>query len=172
MLIYEGGAYATTRIEDSAKHSAGAYPRRAVCAGWAIMGIELRCFDDLQNDMVNMAAALDDGPAVNRALKAGAVPIEEQMLHNASTDPKIITGDLHDSIRTGNVGKKRGGGKRITIGVHYKDKGAFYANPLEFGHGGPAPAPAHPFVRPAFDVKANEALEEMKRVLRDELNNR
>jgi HK97 gp10 family phage protein len=96
------------------------------------MGIELRGFDDLQDDMLNMAAALDNGPAVNRALKAGAVPIEEQMLHNASTDPAIITGDLHDSIRTGNVGKKRGGGKRITIGVHYKDKGAFYANPLEF----------------------------------------
>ena len=136
------------------------------------MAIELRGFDDLKDDLINMAAALDQGPGVNRALQAGAVPIEDQMLHNASTDPAIITGDLHGSIRTGSVKKKAGGGKRITVGVHHKDKGASYANPVEHGHGGPAPAPAHPFVRPAFDVKSNEAFEEIKRVLRDELNNR
>ena len=128
--------------------------------------------DDLQNDMVNMAYALDQGPGVNRALKAGAVPIEEQMLHNASTDPKIITDALHSSIHTGKVKQKRGGGKQITIGVHHSENGAYYANPVEFGHGGPAPAPAHPFVRPAFDTRADEAFSEIKRVLRDELKNR
>ena len=136
------------------------------------MAIELRGFDDLQDDLINMAAALEQGPGVTRALQAGAAPIEEQMLHNASTDPKIISGDLHDSIRTGSVKKKRNGGKRITIGVHHSERGAFYSNPVEFGHGGPAPAPAHPFVRPAFDVKALEAFEEMKRVLRDEISNK
>lgn len=134
------------------------------------MAIELRGFDDLKDDLINMAAHLEQGIGVNRALQAGAAPIEEQMLHNASTDPAIISGDLHGSIRTGGVRKRRDGGKRITIGVHHKDKGAYYANPVEFGHGGPAPAPAHPFVRPAFDVKANEAFSEMKRVLRDEIS--
>ena len=136
------------------------------------MAIELRGFDDLKDDLINMAAALDQGPGVNRALQAGAVPIEEQMLHNASTDPKIISGDLHGSIHTGSIKKSRGGGKRITIGVHHKERDAYYANAVEHGHGGPAPAPAHPFVRPAFDVKASEAFEEMKRVLRDELSNK
>lgn len=135
------------------------------------MAIELRGFDDLKDDIINMAAALDQGPGVNRALAAGAKPIENQMLHNASTDPKIISGDLHDSISTGSVKKRAGGGKRITIGVHHKEKGAYYANPVEFGHGGPAPAPAHPFVRPAFDVRSDEAYQEIKRVLRDELKN-
>ncbi len=48
-------------------------------------------------------------------------------------------------------------------------QGAAY---LLYGHGGPAPAPAHPFVRPAFDTKADEAFSEIKRVLRDELKNR
>ncbi|MDD2429933.1 MAG: hypothetical protein PHQ85_10205 [Eubacteriales bacterium] len=96
------------------------------------MAIELRGFDDLKDDLINMAAALDQGPGVNRALQAGAVPIETQMLHNASTDPKIISGDLHGSIRTGSVKKNRSGGKRITIGVHHKENGAFYANPVEF----------------------------------------
>ncbi|MHC1786399.1 MAG: HK97-gp10 family putative phage morphogenesis protein [Christensenellales bacterium] len=135
------------------------------------MAIELRGFSDLRDDMINMAAALDQGPGVTLALQAGAAPIQEQMLHNASTDPKIITDVLHGSIRTGSVKKNRGGGKRITIGVHHSERGAYYANPVEFGHGGPAPAPAHPFVRPAFDVKAPEAFEEIKRVLRDALSN-
>ena len=134
------------------------------------MGIELRGFDDLRNDTVNMAYALDQGPGVDRALKAGAVPIEEQMLQNASTDPKIITDTLHSSIHTGKVRRNSDGGKRITIGVHHSEKGAFYANPVEHSHGGPAPAPAHPFVRPAFDTRADEAFTEIKRVLRDELS--
>ena len=95
------------------------------------MALELRGFDDLERDMLNMAAALDNGPAVNRALRAGAKPIEEQMLHNAATDPKIITGELYGSIRTGNI---KGGakGKRITIGVHHQDNAAYFSNPVEF----------------------------------------
>lgn len=132
------------------------------------MSVELRGFEDLRNDLLNMASALDNGPGVNRALKAGAAPIEEQMKHNASIDPKIITGKLYGSIRTGSVrGGKRG--KRITIGVHRKENAAYYSSPVEFGHGGPAPAPAHPFVRPAFDVRADDAYEEMKRVMRAEI---
>ena len=95
------------------------------------MAIELRGFDDLQNEMVNMAYALDQGAGVNRALQEGAKPIEEQMLHNAASDPQIITGALHDSIRTHSVRKARSGGKYITIGVKHSEKGAYYANPVE-----------------------------------------
>ena len=134
------------------------------------MAIEMKGFNDLKSDLSAMASALDQGPGVSRALKAGAVPIEEQMLRNASTDPKIISGALHSSIRTGKVKQRGAGGKRITIGVHHAEMGAYYANPVEYGHGGPAPAPPHPFVRPAFDMRADEAYAEIKRVLRDELN--
>ena len=133
------------------------------------MPLEMQGFDDLENDLMNMAAALEFGPGVDRALQAGAKPIEEQMLHNASTDPKIITGALHDSIHTGKVKRRCAGGKAVTIGVHHAEKGAYYANPVEFGHGGPAPAPAHPFVRPAFDTRSEDAYDEIRRVLRDEL---
>ena len=136
------------------------------------MPMELQGFDNLRDDLTNMASNLEFGAGVNRALQEGAKPIEEQMLHNASTDPKIITDALHSSIHTGKVKQKRGGGKQITIGVHHSENGAYYANPVEFGHGGPAPAPAHPFVRPAFDTRADEAFSEIKRVLRDELKNR
>ena len=133
------------------------------------MPMEMRGFGDLENDLAGMAAALEQGTSVDRALKAGAAPIEARMRQNASSDPKMISGDLHNSIRTGSIRKRRNGGKRITIGVHTKEKGAFYANAVEFGHGGPAPAPAHPFVRPAFDTTAEEAYTEIKRVLREEL---
>ena len=135
------------------------------------MAIELRGFSDLENDLVNMANAIENGTGVNRALEAGAVPIQAQMMQNAMTDPRIITGALFSSIHTGKV-RKRGGKKQITIGVHHSEMGAYYSNPVEFGHGGPAPAPAHPFVRPAFDTRADEAYNEMKRVLRDELKRR
>ena len=65
--------------------------------------------------------------------------------------------------------KARSGGKYITIGVKHSEKGAYYANPVEKGHGGPGPAPAHPFVRPAFDVRKDEAYQIMKNILKDEL---
>ena len=134
------------------------------------MSMELQGFGDLQNDLTNMAAEMEFGSGVNRALQAGAKPIEEQMLRNASSNPKLITDALHSSIHTGSVKKRRMGGKGVTIGVHRKEKGAFYATPVEYGHGGPAPAPAHPFVRPAFDTKAEEAYDAIKQVLRDELS--
>ena len=133
------------------------------------MALDIQGFKDLENDLTGMASALEFGSGVDRALLAGARPIEEQMLHNASTDPSIITGALHGSIHTGKVKKRRLGGKAITIGVHHAEQGAYYANPVEFGHGGPAPAPAHPFVRPAFDTRCEDAYAEIQRVLRDEL---
>ena len=135
------------------------------------MGIDVSGLAELSNSLTAMAGALsDEGPVIDKALRAGAAPIEEQMLANASSDPKIITGDLYGSIRTHGIKKKKGGsGKQITIGVKHSEHGAYYANPVEYGHGGPAPAPTHPFVRPAFDTRYPDACEEMKRVLRDAL---
>ena len=94
------------------------------------------------------------------------------MLHNASTDPKRRTGTLLRSIKIGRVVKKRSGGYRVTVGIHRKDSGAAYGNPVEFGHGGPHPAPPHPFVRPAFDAKADEAYEKVKEQLKEALDHR
>ena len=134
------------------------------------MGMVLRGADELQNDLLQMATQLEYGSSVSEALRAGAKPIETQMRRNASSNPKQITGHLHDSIRTSNVkGSSGSSKKRITIGVHYKEYSAYYANPVEFGHGGPAPAPAHPFVRPAFDTEKDTAYEEMKKVLQKAL---
>ena len=135
------------------------------------MALDLQGFAELQNDLASMAVSLENGSGVDRALQAGAAPIEQQMLANASSDPKIITGALHGSIHTDKVRQRRGG-KQISIGVKHSEAGACYANPVEAGHGGPGPAPPHPFVRPAFDARAEEAYDEIKRVLADEIMNR
>ena len=121
------------------------------------MPLETEGFDAFMNDIGRMAQAMDandTGAAAARTiLRQAAQPIHTQMKQNASSDPAIITGDLHRSILIGKVRKRQSGGQTITIGVHHSEADAFYANPVEYGHGGPAPAPAHPFVRPAFDTR-------------------
>ena len=138
------------------------------------MPLETQGFDGLASDIAGMAGRMDaDGagaPAARRILEAAARPIHQQMKANASRDPKIITGVLSRSIRIGPVKKRRQSGKSITIGVHRKEEGAYYATPLEYGHGGPAPAPAHPFIRPAYDTRADEAYEIIRDGLRDAID--
>ena len=135
------------------------------------MPLDTQGFDGLASDIAGMASRMDaDGagaPVARRILEAAAQPIHRQMKANASKDPKIITGVLNRSIRIGPVKKRRKSGKSITIGVHRKEEGAYYATPVEYGHGGPAPAPAHPFIRPAYDTRADEAYGIIRDGLRD-----
>ena len=138
------------------------------------MPLDTQGFDGLATDIAGMASRMDaDGagaPVARRILEAAARPIHQQMKANASKDPKIITGVLNRSIRIGPVKKRRKSGKSITIGVHRKEEGAYYATPVEYGHGGPAPAPAHPFIRPAYDTRADEAYEIIRDGLRDAID--
>lgn len=140
------------------------------------MPLDMSGFDSLLTDIAAMAARLDadsTGAATARnILEAAALPIHQQMKVNASSNPQIITGVLHDSIAVGSVKKRRRGGKHITIGVHRKEHGAYYATPVEYGHGGPAPAPAHPFIRPAYDTRADESYAIIREGLRDALGKR
>ena len=41
---------------------------------------------------------------------------------------------------------------------------------MEYGHGGPAPAPAHPYIRPAYDTRVDEAYEIIRDGLRDAID--
>ena len=138
------------------------------------MPLDTLGFDGLASDIAGMASRMDaDGagaPVARRILEAAAQPIHQQMKANASKDPKIITGVLNRSIRIGPVKKRRKSGKSITIGVHRKEEGAYYATPVEYGHGGPAPAPAHPFIRPAYDTRADEAYGIIRDGLRDAID--
>lgn len=128
---------------------------------------------DLITDIAQLASAMDaessGAPTARRILEQAAQPIHEQMKSNASSDPKIDSGKLHDAIKVGDVKRRRNGGQRITIGVHRKDwdDEDYYPAYVEYGHGGPGPAPAHPYIRPAYDARQDEAYE----IIRDGLRN-
>ena len=141
------------------------------------MSLEVSGTVDLRNDLTAMADRLstsgNNGSRATRyILQQAAEPVLQKMQQNAKTDPKMITHKLHNSIKIGKVVKRRKGGYRVTVGVHRSDGGAEYANPVEFGHGGPHPAPPHPFVRPAFDAAADEAYDRVKRDLITALDSR
>lgn len=136
------------------------------------MAVEVQGFEELRNDLLSMAVVLDYGSGVDRALEKAAVPVAEQMKRNTATDPKIVSGDLHSAISVGSVKQRGANGRSITIGVHRKDwsHDDYYPAYVEFGHGGPGPAPAHPFARPAFDARQEDAYEVLRRVLQEELS--
>jgi HK97 gp10 family phage protein len=138
------------------------------------MSLELKGGVDLRNDISRMAEALrtDGGgnATADRILEIAAQPVLEQMIQNATTDPHPRSGNLRSALRIKKSTRKRGA--RVTVGVHRLEGGAAYAQPVEFGHGGPHPAPPHPFVRPAFDVRADEAYELLKEQLRKALDQR
>ena len=142
------------------------------------MPMKVDGLDGLMTDIAAMAAQLDTekggSAAANRILEQAAVPVEQQMKENASRDPRIITDKLHRAIHTGPVRKRRNGGKRITIGVHRKDwdDEDYYPAYVEYGHGGPGPAPAHPYIRPAYDTTEDEAYEIIRDGLRKAIDSR
>ena len=141
------------------------------------MGIETAGFTDLTSELIALADELyaNDshcGKVTRYVLQAGAQPILDRMIRNASTDPKPRSHVLLNSIRIGNVIKRRSGGWSVQIGVKRSEAGAKYSNPVEYGHGGPHPAPAHPFVRPAFDEGKEEAYGRMRSMLQQAIDAR
>ena len=125
------------------------------------MSMEVSGGVELREDIARMADLLrtsgeNGSRACNWILQNAAQPVLEQMLHNASTDPKRRTGTLLRSIKIGRVVKKRSGGYRVTVGIHRKDGGAAYGNPVEFGHGGPHEANGLGGIDRAPKIQVNE----------------
>lgn len=152
------------------------------------MGLEIRGLDGLTEELEAMAQRVT-ATGANRALKEGAKPIFEDMQRRTLIDPKPRSEEknLHSSIKVSRIkNRKRSDGsrkptdKQITIGTHRAERKAPldkkerkgkapHAHLVEYGHGGPAPAPPHPFIRPAFDTKADEAYRIIRDVLQEEL---
>ena len=140
------------------------------------MSLEIRGMDELTSDLQRMAAKAGN-EASDRALKAGARIILTEMKAQAQIDPKVRKGNLLKSLKLGSIvtamreQRSKIGVKRIQLGSYEKKHGqiAPHAHLVEYGHGGPHPAPPHPFILPSFDKRADEAYDEMRRVLRDEL---
>ena len=139
------------------------------------MGIKTSGFDDVAKDLIRLSEKVSN-ESMNKALRAGAKVVFKEMRRQATIDPKRRTGNLYKSIKTGKVMKtvrqtSYATEKYIKIGTKEEAMGGYapHAHLVEYGHGGPAPAPPHPFVRPAFDRKSNEAYAEMMRVMKDEI---
>jgi len=106
---------------------------------------------------------------VDAALAEGAEVIAKEMRQLAP----VKSGKLKSAIK---VGKARNGrnGRQVTVGVHRRDFSGdeYYPAYVEYGHGGPRPAPPHPFIRPAFDLKKDEAWNIVKQAVIDQMNSK
>lgn len=75
----------------------------------------------------------------------------------------VRTGQLKAAIK---VGKRKKGS--IEVGVFGND--APYTNLVERGHGGPKPAPAHPFMEPTAEAHEDEVMSAIMQALLGGLN--
>lgn len=79
------------------------------------------------------------------------------------------SGVLKGAIKAGKVQRRKNGTYTIKIGSHKGDD-AYYASWVEFGHGGPHPAPEHPFMRPAYESTKDEAYSIIRTRLAEEID--
>lgn len=107
-----------------------------------------------------MGGSAEQRGAVEGALKAAAVPVRDKIIENIDKGGHIWTGTLRANISIGRTIGVRKNGYRIKIGVIGNH--APHAHLVEFGHGGPAPAPEHPFMAPAYEAAKDEAYAIMK----------
>lgn len=108
---------------------------------------------------------------VDGYLQEGGQIIAEEMTRTA---PIGETGNLQKAIRVGGVRTSKRG-RTITVGIHRRDidltdkDGHYYPAYVEYGHGGPHPADPHPFIRPAYDLKKDDAWNAIKQAALDNL---
>lgn len=143
-------------------------------------GVHMLGFDDLLTDVNNMAQRLDDVKTLQEIAKKGAEPILDELIN--TTPVGIETGSKHPgkmlkAVATTDIKPVRGHGRvfmgptRKALGVG-NEKNDYYPIFVEFGHGGPRPARAHPWMRPAFDTRADEAYQIVREELGKELDSR
>lgn len=112
-----------------------------------------------------MAGNAESRAIAGGALKAAAVPVRDKMKANLEANGSVRTGLLHGEIKIGRQIGLRKTGYRIKIGVI--SNRAPHAHFVEFGHGGPKPAPPHEFMRPAYESTKDEAYAIIREKLKD-----
>ncbi len=130
------------------------------------MAVTVSGTEVLLSDLEKMIPADAD---VDEALTAGAEIVAEKMRQLAP----VKSGKLKNAIK---VGKARNGrnGRQVTVGVHRRDFSGddYYPAYVEYGHGGPRPAPPRPFIRPAYDLTKDEAWSIVKQAVIDQMNSK
>ena len=103
-------------------------------------------------DVQRMMGYVGDMPQLaTQALQAGADVLLPAMQDAAPIGP---SGGTH--IRDRLEIKIKGGAKPSALVGVWGEPVAYY---VEYGHGGPHPAPAHPYMQPTADAHADEVLE-------------
>lgn len=132
---------------------------------------DLSAIDGLENDLAERAGRLEKLAGSERtklAFKAALKPITQ----DAKARIHSVTGHLKNAIET-RVTVKPDEPTEIEVGISYKrHKQARHAHLVEGGHGGPHPAPTHPFWEPAVRLhyqEATSALEDTMDDLIDEI---
>ena len=113
---------------------------------------------DALNEALRAVGGKVSGLLLQKAAKAGAEVIAEEAARLAPKD----TGALSDGI-VAEAGRLQQGRAQINVGP---GKDEWYGAKQEFGT---ERMPAQPFLRPAFDAKAEEAQKAVENVLRDAL---
>jgi HK97 gp10 family phage protein len=106
---------------------------------------------DLNLKFTALSKTIDSEELQERIFQAAKL-VGDEAIRRA---PRGETGNLKNSIVAKKFTKVRPGQPAAFVGIDYSVGPHAYI--VEHGHGGPHPAPAHPFFRPAWDSKKKEA---------------
>jgi len=104
--------------------------------------------------------------AVLNSVRAGARVVAKQVKTEA---PVGETGNLKKSVVVRTVKKRFRTSDRLVF-VGFKKPAGSHAHLVEFGHGGPHPAPPHPFIVPAAVKTRESAVRTIITALGDQIN--
>lgn len=146
--------------------------------------LELDGLEELQKALLNIGDKNKISRIENKVLKKGAEPILQEMIKNAPVS-KASKKHAREYLKIGSI-KTEDGVKKVGIGITRADNSeAFYLKFAEFGwsipfkrtvkgkvytlKAGGTKVPARPFMQPAMNAKQGDALEIIKKTLKDEL---
>jgi len=124
--------------------------------------IYLRGIEEFERQTNKLLKEVTEGET--KILFAAAQKVKERIKQEINAQFKRHTGNLEDSPYAVAYPAKVGSGAVAFVGV--RPRKAPHAHLLEFGHGGPHPAPPHPFVQKAWDDVREEVSRDIESVLK------
>ena len=125
------------------------------------LNFDLSAMDGLDERFAESAKKLEsmtDGDEFKASIKGAMAPITEE----AKARVHSITGKLAAGIET-YVKVSADAPTEIEVGISYtRHKGAHHAHLVEGGHGGPHPAPPHPFWEPADKAHGEDRVDALE----------
>ena len=118
-----------------------------------VVQIYLRGIDEFERQTNKLIKEVSEGET--KILLTAAQKVKARIKQEIQSQFKRHTGNLEGSPYAVAYPAKIGSGAVAFVGI--RPRKAPHAHLLEFGHGGPHPAPAHSFMRKGFDQKKSEA---------------